>query len=103
MYDLEFQPLARQDMINIVTYIDKTLHNRAAALRLAENMITEIENIGIFPYSGAVYHPLRALKYEYRKLLVGNYLILYRVDEKRKMITVARVVYAKSDYGKVLE
>ena len=54
MYDLEFQPLARQDMINIVTYIDKTLNNRATALRFAENMITEIENVGSFPYSGAV-------------------------------------------------
>ena len=50
-----------------------------------------------------VYRPLQTLKYEYRKLLIKNYIMFYRVDEREKLITVTRVVYAKSDYQKKLE
>ena len=103
MYDLEFQPIAQQDMINIVTYIGKTLSNPIAAGRLAEEFITEAEKIRVFPYSMPVYRPLQTLKYEYRKLLIKNYIMFYRVDERERLITVTRVVYAKSDYQKKLE
>ena len=102
MYELEYQPLAQQDMVNIVGYISKTLHNPAAAERLATAFIDEAESIREFPYSMPVYHPIRSLKYEYRKLIVKNYIMFYRVDEVAKLITIARVVYAKSDYGKKL-
>lgn len=103
MYDLEYQSAARQDMINIVTYISKTLSNPMAAQRLADEFIDEAEKIRDFPYSMPVYHPLKALKYEYRKLFVGSYIMFYRVDENKKLITIARVIYAKRNYNKVLE
>lgn len=103
MYDLEYQSAARQDMVNIVTYISKTLSNPAAAQRLADEFIDSAEKIRDFPYSMPIYHPLKALKYEYRKLLVGNYIVFYRVDENKKRITMARVIYAKRNYNKVLE
>lgn len=103
MYKLEYQPIAQQDMVNIVTYISKVLCNPIAAQRLADAFIAEAEKIRSFPYSTPSYHPIRPLKHEYRKLLVKNYIMFYRVDEKAKLITVARVVYAKSDYGKNLE
>lgn len=103
MYDLEFQPVAQQDMINIVAYISKTLSNPMAAGQLAEEFIIEAENIRNFPYSMPVYNSPRSLKYEYRKLPIKNYIMFYRVDESKKLITVARVIYAKSDYRKKLE
>lgn len=95
MYELEYQPLAQQDMVNIVGYISKTLHNPAAAERLAKAFIDEAEAIRKFPYSMPVCHPIRPIKYEYRKLIVKNYVMFYRVDEAEKLITIARIVYAK--------
>ena len=47
----------------------------------------------------SVCYPIRTLKHEYRKLTVKNYTMIYRVDESAKLKTIARVVYAKSDYG----
>ena len=49
------------------------------------------------------YAPLRPLKHEYRKLLVENYMMLYWVSETEKRVTIARVVYARRDYTKLLE
>ena len=35
---------------------------------------------------------------KYRRLVVGNYSVLYEINEKAKQIVIYRVVYAKSDY-----
>ena len=96
MYKLEYLPVARKDMLEIVRYISGELQNPDAADHLAESVLT-------FPYATPAYQPIRPLKHEYRKILVQNYLMFYWVDEEKKLVTVARVVYAKRDYGRLLE
>ena len=95
MYKLEYLPVARKDMLEIVRYISRELQNPDAADRLA--------GVLLFPYATLTYQPIRPLKHEYRKILVQNYLMFYWVDEEKKLVTVARVVYAKRDYGRLLE
>lgn len=102
MYKVEYLPSARQDMLDAVTYISRDLCSPQAAERLAEDLIKAADNLGLFPYANAVYIPIKALKYEYRKLLVKNYIIFYRVDETGKTVTVARVIYARRDYEGIL-
>lgn len=103
MYKLEFLPAARLDMIDIVRYISRDLGNPTAAERIAAALIRAAESIPDFPYANPGYYPIRPLKHEYRKLSVENYLIFYWVDEAQKTVTVARVVYARRDYGVILE
>lgn len=103
MYNLEYLPIARQDLIEIVTYISQDLQNPAAANRLAEEIVQAAEKLQLFPYAWPVYLPIRPLQWEYRKLLVQNFLLFYRVDEENKLVTVARVLYARSEYKKQLE
>lgn len=102
MYELEYLPLAHQDLIEIVRYISRELKDPAAADRLAVALIKAGEGIPAFPYANPAYLPVRPLKHEYRKLPVQNYLIFYWVDEEKKRITIARVVYAKRNYEKLL-
>ena len=92
-----------QDMVAIVRYISRELGNPAAADRLATELIDAGDSIPKFPYMNSSYTPIRPLKHEYRKVLVQNYFIFYWVDEEKKLITIARVVYAKSDYDPLLE
>lgn len=103
MYKLEYLPVARKDMLEIVRYISGELKNPNAADRLAVELINAMENVLTFPYRAPVYQPIRPLKHEYRKILVHNYLMFYWVDEDKELVTVARVVYAKRDYSRVLE
>ena len=103
MYKLEYLPLARKDMLEIVRYIGRELQNPDAAERLAVELVDAAENVLAFPYAAPVCQPIRPLKHEYRKILVQNYLILYWVDEEKKLVTVARVVYAKRNYGRLLK
>ena len=103
MYKLEYLPTALNDMVGIVNYISAELKNPIAAKRLSEEFIKAAESLTDFPYSNPVYNPLRPLKNEYRKTVVDNYIMFYWVDETNKVITIARVIYGKRDYGKFLK
>ena len=102
MYKLEFLPIARQDAADIVRYISHDLCNTPAAEKLAVELIKASDGIPKFPYANAAYTPIKPLKHEYRKLLVQNYIIFYWIDEKEKVVTVARIIYARRDYKKLL-
>lgn len=103
MYKLEYLPVAQQDLIDIVRYISQELQNPDAADRLAVELVEAVDKLSLFPYASPAYLSIRPLKHEYRKLLVQNYLIFYWVDEETKMVTVARVLYAKRDYKRLLK
>ena len=103
MYSVEYMPLAVQDMVEIVVYITRELNNPSAAERIAEQLTKAGESLRDFPYTQPAYTPLRPLKHEYRKLLVENYMMLYWVTETEKRVTIARVVYARRNYAKLLE
>lgn len=103
MHKLAYLPLARQDMVDIADYISRTLANRQAARALAEELIKAVETLTEFPYAHSVYVPIRPLKYEYRKLFVRNYLVLYRVDAEAGTVIVTRVLYARRDISRLLQ
>lgn len=103
MYKLEYLPVARQDMIEIVRYISQELLNPTAADQLALELIEAGDGISRFPYANPAYTPIRPLKHEYRKLLVQNYFMFYWVDEVAQLVTVARIVYARRDYDRLLD
>ena len=102
MYDLEFLPAAQRDLVQISKYIAKTLQNPIAAMDVIDRMIQTAEDLRRHPYICPAYYPPHQLKFEYRKLIVGNYILFYRVSEQKKCITVVRVIYAKRDYSAII-
>lgn len=102
MYNVVFLPVAKQDLVEIISYVSEKLGNPGSAERLAVSLIEAAEALAAFPYANPVYFPIRPLGHEYRKLLVGNYLLLYCVDEAEKTVTIYRAVYARRSYEKLL-
>ena len=101
-YKLKFLPLAKKDMTDIVRYISRDLQNPDAANHLAVKFIEAAESLLTFPYAASVYHPIRPLNHEYRKITVQNYMMFFLVTEENKTVTIARVIYAKRDYDRLL-
>ena len=95
-YKVEVQPLALRDLEEIVSYVAGELKNPPTAQRLAEDLVAGMESLAHLPSRCPMHVPMRPLKYEYRKLGVGNYLVLFRVSEKEEVVTVARVLYGRS-------
>ena len=102
MYNVEILPVARKDMLDIVSYISMKLSNSKAASDLAEELIKKINSLAKRPYISPAYIPIRPLKHEYRKLIVKNYIVFYWVDEETETVTVARVIYGKRNYDNLL-
>lgn len=102
MYNLHYLPIAKNDMTEIAYYVSKVLSNPNAAKRLTNELIKSGERLAKFPYSNPVYMPIRPLKHEYRKMIVSHYIIFYWVNEQEKLVTIARVIYAKRDYTSFL-
>ena len=102
MYKLEYLPIARADMVEIVRYISHDLNNPSSAEKLAAEMVNAAEKLVDFPYSCALHHTLKPLKKEYRKLIVKNYIMFYWVDGEVKKVVIARVIYFRRDYEKLL-
>ncbi len=95
MYTLEFLDEALCDIVEIAQYITKTLQNPQAAVRLTNKMIEKAEKVCSFPYSNRVFTPIKPLKREYRKIIVDNYIMFYFINEDKKTVLIARVLYAK--------
>ena len=100
-YAIEYLPSALEDLKEIIRYIAHTLQNPKAAERLGLEIIKKTDLLADFPYSAPRYTPIKPLEYEYRKLLVKNYFVFYRIDETKKTVTVARVIYAKRNTASV--
>ena len=103
MYKLEYLKTALDDISQIISYIKDTLCNKTAAISLLKNILKVSDKLTVFPYSYPVYTPIRKLKYEYRKLVIQNYIMFYYINESTKTVTISRVVYARSDYIKKLD
>lgn len=103
MYSLEFLPIAKNDIDNIIFYISHNLNNISAARKISKSFINVINNITYFPYGIPVYKNNKNLKYEYRCAKVKNYLIFYTINEKEKKITIVRVLYRKMNISSILK
>ena len=96
IYNLEFLPISLEDMINIVKYISIELKNPCAADELADKLINPANNLVFSPYINAVYKPLKPIFKEYRKLIVGNYIMFYYIEQDIKKVVVTHVIYKKT-------
>ena len=78
-YTLRYLPLAKQDLSEIVNYIQNNLENPIAA----ENTLSKIEAAILerleSPESFAVWQSKKQRPYPYRKINVGNYTVWYVV------------------------
>lgn len=103
MYKIEFLPIAKEDMDNIIYYISYNLKNITASKNLRDLFIKSLNYIIEFPYSNSIYKPLRNLSYEYRIYKTKNFLMFYTINEDKKLITIMRILYQKMDISNILE
>ena len=98
---LRFSSLAQQDIDDIFSYINDTLHNPTAARNTIAAIIHISARLSDFPRLGTVMRLTNADNVEVRYIISGSYLIAYVVESTH--IEVVRILYARSDYIKLLD
>ena len=83
-YQVTFTEPARDDLRAIVAFIAQDSPQRALAFR--DRLLAEAESLARLPFRG------RLLKghAQVRRILCGDYLILYRVHEAERVVGVLR-------------
>ena len=101
-YKIEGTPLANQDLDGIVSYIAEDLEHPVAAAHFLDEVDTCYAHLEKMPLMYEQCHDPNLKKLGYRKALIQNYVMIYRVDEGAKTVFILRFFYARRDYEKLI-
>ena len=102
MYNLVVSELAHNDLDNIVSYIAQRLAAPMAAVDLLDDIDRCYDHLRGNPM---IYERCRDAKLElegYRKAVVKNYILVYKVDEAAGLVTVYRFFHGTQDYANLI-
>jgi len=94
----KFSPDAKADYLSILDDISNTLVNPDAAEKFSDDLHKSIKLVQIFPEM----HPVEIkIKYKFRKMVVGSYLVFYVILEKE--IVIARILNSRQNFKNILK
>ena len=94
-YNLYYTQLARDDMLDILQYISEELDAPMGARRVLDRIESDLDRLRLNPYSAPVSRDGYLASQDYRVLVSGKYLAIYKVNDNDLCVTVYRVVYGK--------
>ena len=97
MMKLRINPLVAEDLRNIKEYISED--NEKMAVKTIQEIYSRIENIQEFPYMGAELSKRVSFPTDYKYVIYGNYVVLYRVEEE--YVEIYRVVNRYQDITQI--
>ncbi len=98
MYKLRITAAAEADLAAIVEHIALTLDNPTAATNLLERIEACYQTLRSTPLAYAECSDAVLRSKQYRKVVINNYLLIYRVDENQQTVYVLRYFYGRQDY-----
>ncbi|MDD4509772.1 MAG: type II toxin-antitoxin system RelE/ParE family toxin [Oscillospiraceae bacterium] len=97
-YTVKLMSRALRDLDGIYAYIAKTLLEPETALKLVDTLEGEILTLDSMPYRCPERQTGAYANKGYRQLLVKNYTVVYRIDEKQKAVIIVTVRYSPSQF-----
>ena len=94
-------PAAEHDLGSLFEYISENLQNPIAAHNIVEKILRLSNKLASFPEMGSSLRTVDTRIGSYRYLLADNYLVIYKVEAQD--VTVVRILYARSDYVRLLQ
>lgn len=96
-YDVVYSKRFLRELKAAGTYISKELCNPTAASALLDEVEKKANALKDFPFTGSLCgQPLS--DFGYRKLIVKNYIAVYKVEESDRRVILRRFIYARADY-----
>jgi toxin ParE1/3/4 len=92
-YNLILSPKAVGDLEAIVRYI--ALNNPEAARKVGQNLLNKTKELGKFPFKGQMVPEFNSS--DIRQVILKPYRIVYRVEEDKKQISVARFWHSSQE------
>lgn len=98
MYKRIVSELAHEDLRNIIAYIRDTLCAPEAAAHFVDEVQQCYTRLASNPFIYALCNNERLAKEGYRKALIKNYVLVFKVDETKKIVNIYRFFYGAENY-----
>ena len=97
-YKVQLSIQAKNDYKSIVRYIKCKLLEPIIAEKYAELIRNELNSLEYQPQKFAIIDYDIIKKYNFRKLIIKNYIAFYRINEDEKNVNVERILYSGTDW-----
>jgi len=87
-YNISYIESAKKDVFDIAQYLSQFYENTFA--KFIEKLDHSIGSLAQMPHMGMVYR-------NYRRLVVSDYLVFYRVDEETRTVEIFRILHGSQD------
>ena len=102
MYNIKVTELADEDLDEIIRYIAIDLNAPKAASDFADAVVACYEDIQANPKMFEYSRNPRLRQEGYRRAVVKNYVLLYKVFEDKNEVVVYRIFYERRDYANLI-
>jgi addiction module RelE/StbE family toxin len=97
-YVVKLLPRAYRDLDGIYAYIAETLVEPGIAAKLVDSLEEAIFSLENMPKRGALRKTGAYAKKGYRQLFIGNFAVLYRIEDAKKQVLIVTIRYSKSQF-----
>ncbi len=102
MYKIKVTSLAEKELSEIIVYISQHLKNPAAATRFLDEVAQCYGRLKDNPMQYEFCRDDRLSKLRYRKVVIKNYVLIYRVEDMSKTVYILHLFYGRRDYQKLI-
>ena len=102
MYSLVVTAQAESDLDDIVAYLVQKLSTPSAACELLDSIEECYQNLRRTPYMYGECSDIRLQTEGYRRAVINNYVLVYKINESSQTVMIMRYFYGARDYQRLL-
>ncbi len=102
MYKVIVIDPAKNTLMDIVMYITDNLANKKAAKDFLDEVNSSYNNLASTPFMYSACPDERLKRQGYRRVVIKNYIMVYRVLERKKEVQISAFFYGGSNYENIL-
>ena len=92
----------QNDLDGVIGYVALSLENKIAASSLLGVIEKSYDDLERMPLMYEACHDPYLKELGYRKVVIRNYIMVYKVDEDAKTVYVMRLFHGRQDYEKLI-
>jgi plasmid stabilization system protein ParE len=101
-YEVQISDKAEDDLDSIIDYMISKLKAPRAADNFIRLLEEKIESIEVSPKAYKIIDDEKLSVDEIRVVQVNNYLVFFMIDDKKKVVSIIRVLYGRRDWLNIL-
>lgn len=95
-YSIKQEKSFKRELRNIYEYISYDLKEKRIAIKLINSITEKLKVLEYFPFANKIV--LKEENFEYRKFIIKNYIIIYKVNLKEKEVKILHIYNRRENY-----